>query len=115
MRRVALATCGELPDGDEDFPPLIAALARCARAVVLIGEATPIIEKAFAEHGVKFPHVRGGDMFDAVRQARELARSGDAVVLSPACASYDMFQNFGHRGRVFREAVSAIGAKRLDV
>jgi UDP-N-acetylmuramoylalanine--D-glutamate ligase len=36
-------------------------------------------------------------------------------VLSPACASYDMFQNFGHRGRVFREAVAAVGAKRLDV
>ena len=42
------------------------------------------------------------------------ARAGDAVVLSPACASYDMFQNFGHRGRVFREAVAAVGAKRLD-
>ena len=42
------------------------------------------------------------------------APRGDAVVLSPACASYDMFQNFGHRGRVFREAVSAVGATRLD-
>jgi UDP-N-acetylmuramoylalanine--D-glutamate ligase len=41
--------------------------------------------------------------------------AGDAVVLSPACASYDMFQNYGHRGRVFREAVSAVGAKRLDI
>ena len=40
--------------------------------------------------------------------------TGDAVVLSPACASYDMFENFGHRGRVFREAVSAVGATRLD-
>ena len=47
--------------------------------------------------------------------AAELARSGDAVVLSPACASYDMFQNFGHRGRVFRDAVGAVGARRLDI
>jgi UDP-N-acetylmuramoylalanine--D-glutamate ligase len=54
------------------------------------------------------------DMHDAVRRATELTSSGDAVVLSPACASYDMFQNFGHRGRVFREAVSAVGARRLD-
>ena len=55
------------------------------------------------------------DMHDAVRRATELCSAGDAVVLSPACASYDMFDNFGHRGRVFREAVSAVGAKRLDV
>jgi UDP-N-acetylmuramoylalanine--D-glutamate ligase len=54
-------------------------------------------------------------MHDAVRRATELCAPGDAVVLSPACASYDMFQNFGHRGRVFREAVAAVGAKRLDV
>jgi UDP-N-acetylmuramoylalanine--D-glutamate ligase len=53
-------------------------------------------------------------MHEAVRMAAELAQPGDAVVLSPACASYDMFQNFGHRGRVFRDAVSAVGAERLD-
>ena len=83
---------------------MVRALERCARAVVLIGEGTPIIEAALA--GVKFPVVRAGDMFDAVRTARGLARDGDAVVLSPACSSYDMFQNFEHRGRVFREAVA---------
>jgi UDP-N-acetylmuramoylalanine--D-glutamate ligase len=54
-------------------------------------------------------------MHDAVRRATELCASGDAVVLSPACASYDMFQNFGHRGRVFRDAVAAVGATRLDL
>jgi UDP-N-acetylmuramoylalanine--D-glutamate ligase len=93
---------------------MIRALEKCARAVVLIGEATPIIEKAFAAHDVTFPHRRAGNMEDAVRVATELAQTGDAVVLSPACASYDMFQNFEHRGRVFREAVSKIGAIRLD-
>ena len=66
----------------------------CARAVVLIGEATPIIEAALAQAGVQFPVVRAGDMHDAVRTARGLAQAGDAVVLSPACSSYDMFQNF---------------------
>jgi UDP-N-acetylmuramoylalanine--D-glutamate ligase len=111
-RPVVLIAGGK--DKGGDYGPMIAALERCARAVVLIGEATPIIEKAFAAHAVKFPSVRAGDMFDAVRTARELARSGDAVVLSPACASYDMFQNFEHRGRVFRDAVSAVGARRLD-
>ena len=62
-----------------------------------------------------YPVIDAVDMHDAVVLATELAGPGDAVVLSPACASYDMFQNFGHRGRVFREAVSAVGAKRLDV
>ena len=61
-----------------------------------------------------YPVVDAVDMHDAVRRATELTATGDAVVLSPACASYDMFENFGHRGRVFREAVSAVGAKRLD-
>jgi UDP-N-acetylmuramoylalanine--D-glutamate ligase len=111
-RPVVLIAGGK--DKGGDYAPMIAALERCARAVVLIGEATPIIEAAFAKHGVKFPHVRAGDMHDAVKTARGLAQGGDAVVLSPACASYDMFQNFEHRGRVFRDAVSAIGARRLD-
>jgi UDP-N-acetylmuramoylalanine--D-glutamate ligase len=111
-RPVVLIAGGKDKGGSYD--PMIRALERTARAVVLIGEATPIIEKALAEAGVKFPVVRAGDMHDAVRTARGLAHGGDAVVLSPACASYDMFQNFEHRGRVFREAVSAVGARRLD-
>jgi UDP-N-acetylmuramoylalanine--D-glutamate ligase len=53
-------------------------------------------------------------MYDAVRRAAELAGAGDAVVLSPACASYDMFKNFGERGMVFRDAVEKLGARRLD-
>jgi UDP-N-acetylmuramoylalanine--D-glutamate ligase len=64
---------------------------------------------------VKYPVIDATDMHDAVRRATEMCSAGDAVVLSPACASYDMFQNYGHRGRVFREAVSAVGAKRLDI
>jgi UDP-N-acetylmuramoylalanine--D-glutamate ligase len=111
-RPVVLIAGGK--DKGGDYGPMIAALERCARAVVLIGEATPIIEAAFAKAGVKFPTVRAGDMHDAVRVARAHAQPGDAVVLSPACASYDMFQNFEHRGRVFRDAVSAVGARRLD-
>jgi UDP-N-acetylmuramoylalanine--D-glutamate ligase len=82
--------------------------------MVLIGQAAPLIRAAAAAHGAAYPVVDAGDMHEAVRLAAELARPGDAVVLSPACASYDMFQNFGHRGRVFREAVAAVGADRLD-
>src|SRR5262249_61168075 len=98
----AVLTAGGKDKGGS-YEPMIRALERCARAVVLIGEATPIIEAALREAKVAFPVVRAGDMGDAVRTARGLAQRGDAVVLSPACASYDMFQNFEHRGRVFRE------------
>jgi UDP-N-acetylmuramoylalanine--D-glutamate ligase len=105
-RPVVLIAGGKDKGGSYD--PMIRALERCARAVVLIGEATPIIETALREARVSFPVVRAGDMGDAVRTARGLAQRGDAVVLSPACASYDMFQNFEHRGRVFREEVSKI-------
>ena len=79
------------------------------------GAAAPLIREAAAKFGVAYPVVDATDMHDAVRRATEMCSAGDAVVLSPACASYDMFQNYGHRGRVFREAVSAVGAKRLDV
>src|SRR5437899_11895358 len=94
---------------------MVEALDGVCKGIVLIGEAAPLIRAAAAAHGAGYPVVDATDMHDAVRRATEMCGPGDAVVLSPACASYDMFQNFGHRGRVFREAVSAVGAKRLDV
>lgn len=85
-----------------DFAALKAVVADHARAVVLIGRDAPKIEAALA--GV-VPVVYAGDMSEAVKQARELARPGDAVLLSPACASFDMFKNYEHRGQVFARAV----------
>ena len=90
------------------------ALDGVCQGIILIGEAAPLIREAAVEHGASYPVIDATDMHDAVARATALARGGDAVVLSPACSSYDMFDNFGHRGRVFREAVSAVGAKRLD-
>ncbi len=85
-----------------DFSPLKPAVARHARAVVLIGRAAPLIEAALA--GV-VPVTHAGDMQAAVLKARALAHAGDIVLLSPACASFDMFNNFEHRGQVFANAV----------
>jgi UDP-N-acetylmuramoylalanine--D-glutamate ligase len=85
-----------------DFAPLAPALVRAARAVVLIGRDAPLIEQVIA--GL-VASVRAADMADAVRQAAGLAHPGDAVLLSPACASFDMFDNYEHRGRVFAHAV----------
>ena len=85
-----------------DFSPLKAAVARHARAVVLIGRDAPLIEAALAGAA---PVSYADDMQRAVAQARLLAHLGDIVLLSPACASFDMFDNFEHRGQVFAQTV----------
>jgi UDP-N-acetylmuramoylalanine--D-glutamate ligase len=90
----------------QDFSPLKAAVAAHARAVVLIGRDGPLIGAAI--EGCNVPVLNATDMDDAVRQSAAQARSGDAVLLSPACASYDMFRNYGHRADVFRAAVAAL-------
>ncbi|WP_295385269.1 UDP-N-acetylmuramoyl-L-alanine--D-glutamate ligase [uncultured Thiodictyon sp.] len=88
-----------------DFTPLAAAVARAARAVVLIGRDAPLIEQVLS--GL-VPLIPAGDMADAVGKAAALTRPGDAVLLSPACASFDMFDNYEHRGRVFADAVRRV-------
>ncbi len=87
----------------QDFSPLKDAVARSARALVLIGRDAPLIEAAVAGAGV--PLHRAASMEEAVALAGDAARPGDAVLLSPACASFDMFRNYKHRGEVFRLAV----------
>ena len=101
-------------DKGGSYAPMFEALDDACKGIVLIGQAAPLIRAAASAHGVRYPVIDATDMHDAVRRATELCAPGDAVVLSPACASYDMFQNFGHRGRVFRDAAEAVGAKRLD-
>ena len=87
----------------EPYTALGPALAGRVRAVVAYGEAGPLVLRDLGEAGV--PVVTAGS-FDAVMaRARELARPGDAVLLSPACSSYDMFDNYEARGRRFREVV----------
>jgi UDP-N-acetylmuramoylalanine--D-glutamate ligase len=94
----------------QDFSPLRKAVARHARAAVLIGRDGPLIEKAIGSAtGVAIESAK--DMDDAVRRARTLARPGDAVLLSPACASFDMFRNYEHRAQVFIAAVQALEAR----
>jgi UDP-N-acetylmuramoylalanine--D-glutamate ligase len=87
----------------QDFVPLREPVRRRARAVILIGRDREQIARAIEDTGVKVE--RAADMNDAVRMARAASRNGDAVLLSPACASYDMFKNYGHRGDVFAAAV----------
>ncbi|MCX7742562.1 MAG: UDP-N-acetylmuramoyl-L-alanine--D-glutamate ligase [Tepidimonas sp.] len=90
----------------QDFAPLAPAVARHARAVALIGRDAPVIEAALAATGV--PCQRLPDLPAAVRWCAQQARPGDAVLLSPACASLDMFRDYAHRAAVFVEAVRAL-------
>ncbi len=90
----------------QDFSPLAPAVARYARAVVLVGRDAPLIRQAIAATGV--PLVDAGSMQEAVAQASGHAQAGDAVLLSPACASFDMFDNYEHRARVFCAAVQEL-------
>jgi len=103
-RKAVLIAGGE--GKGQDFAPLNPAVAQHARAVVLIGRDAPLIAAALDGCGVKV--ARAGDMSDAVRQAAQLAQSGDAVLLSPACASFDMFRNYEHRAEVFVQAVQGL-------
>ncbi|MBU0752538.1 MAG: UDP-N-acetylmuramoyl-L-alanine--D-glutamate ligase [Gammaproteobacteria bacterium] len=91
----------------QDFSPLKAAVAGHGRAAVLIGRDGAKIGEAIAGCGV--PVLGASDMDAAVRAAAGAARPGDAVLLSPACASFDMFRNYEHRAEVFVAAVSRLG------
>jgi UDP-N-acetylmuramoylalanine--D-glutamate ligase len=91
------------------YAPLVDALRRKGRAVVVIGEAAERIEKAIAG---AVPVVHAVDMADAVGRARSLAESGDAVLLSPACASFDMFKSYADRGDRFAGAVRQLPSRR---
>ena len=82
----------------QDFAPLREAFRGKVRCVVLIGRDAPAIEQVL--HDV-CPTERSTSMPEAVRAAAQVARPGDTVLLSPACASLDMFRNYAHRGDVF--------------
>ena len=103
-RRVVVILGG---DGKgQDFAPLYAPVQRHVRAAVLIGRDAPAIRAAIQGTGV--PLFDAASLPEAVGLAQAQAQLGDAVLLSPACASFDMFKDYAHRARVFVEAVQAL-------
>lgn len=106
-RPVVLIAGGE--GKGQDFSPLHDAIKNHARAVVLIGRDREQIAHALKGTGVAIE--RAATMEEAVRCARAASQSGDVVLLSPACASFDMFNNYGHRGDVFAAAVRSAVAR----
>ena len=103
-RRLVVILGGE--GKGQDFSPLAAPVARYARAVVLIGRDAPLIRTALQDTGVAL--LDAPTLPDAVALATQRAHAGDAVLMSPACASFDMFKDYEHRAQVFCDTVRAM-------
>jgi UDP-N-acetylmuramoylalanine--D-glutamate ligase len=96
-------------DKGGSYEPLAKIMKQAGRAAVLIGEAAPKLREALAP---VVPVEMAASMEEAVARATTMARSGDAVLLSPACSSFDMFRNYQHRAEVFRAAVKDVIAQK---
>ena len=107
-RKLVLILGGE--GKGQDFSPLAEPVARYVRAVVLIGRDAPFIRAALAGRQVEL--LEAASMAQAVGLAAAQAHAGDAVLMSPACASFDMFDNYQHRARVFCEAVQELAVEQ---
>ncbi|CAG2146785.1 UDP-N-acetylmuramoylalanine--D-glutamate ligase [compost metagenome] len=107
-KRVVLIAGGE--GKGQDFSPLAAPVAQYARAVVLIGKDAAELRAALADTGTQL--VDAATLEEAVEKSSHLAETGDVVLLSPACASLDMFRNYVHRAEVFRGAVEELALSR---
>ncbi|CAM5179937.1 UDP-N-acetylmuramoylalanine--D-glutamate ligase OS=Castellaniella defragrans (strain DSM / CCUG 39792 / 65Phen) OX=1437824 GN=murD PE=3 SV=1 [Castellaniella denitrificans] len=112
LGRPVVLIAGGLGKG-QDFAPLAPAVRAHARAVLLIGQDGPLIGRALADCEV--PLQSCATLEEAVARGLELARPGDAVLLSPACASMDMFRNYAHRSACFVEAVRELAIERGEI
>jgi UDP-N-acetylmuramoylalanine--D-glutamate ligase len=92
----------------QDFAPLARAARGRVTRTVLIGEDAPRLAEAFASES--FAVTRSASLTDAVTAARAAAAPGAVILLSPACASFDMFDNYEHRGDVFKQLVRGLGS-----
>ncbi|MGH9394279.1 MAG: glutamate ligase domain-containing protein, partial [Terriglobales bacterium] len=97
-------------DKGSDYAPLAPLLRQRGRGALLIGAATEKIAAQLAPllEGSPVALTSCGTLDQAVATAAASANAGDTVLLAPACASFDQFQNYGHRGRVFKELVAAL-------
>ena len=97
----------------QDFAPLAKPVTRYVRAVMLIGKDGPTIRAALADTGIDL--IDCWTLEQAVERAAEIAVEGDVVLLSPACASFDMFTNYAHRAQVFSDAVRELGLSQGEI
>jgi UDP-N-acetylmuramoylalanine--D-glutamate ligase len=93
------------------YSPLAPLVSELVRKMILLGEDAPAIER---ELKTAAPFEHAADMHDAVERAFAAAETGDIVLLAPACASFDMFESFEHRGRIFKDEVQGLMSKVQD-
>lgn len=91
-----------------DYSPLLQAASRRVKALISVGEDGPVIAEQAKAKGVIDHFVDAGTIDEAVSRAVDISRSGDVVLLSPACSSYDQFETFEHRGSAFKRLVEAL-------
>lgn len=108
LERPFVLIAGGQAKGD-DLTPLGRLIAERARGLVAIGESASSFAALAGSTPTPTPTKIAGSMEEAVEAARQLAQKGDVVVLAPACASFDWFTSYAHRGQVFQDAVRALG------
>lgn len=96
-------------DKGNDYGKLDEPVRKNVKAIIAIGESAPKVREAFSRMKKV---VVANSMPEAVKEARKIASSGDIILLSPACASFDWFENYEHRGKVFKEIVNGLNLKR---
>ena len=112
LRQPTVLIAGGLAKG-QDFTTLAQAAKKRVRTVLLLGQDASEIAQVLEAAGVSFQHV--ATMADAVEQAFRLAQTGDIVLLSPACASMDMFKSYVHRGQCFIDQVTELALDHGEV
>jgi UDP-N-acetylmuramoylalanine--D-glutamate ligase len=110
-KRIILIAGGE--GKGQDFSPLADVVGRYAKSVLLIGKAKDEIRQAISTTQVETQEFNSLEL--AVQAAADVAKEGDIVLLSPACASLDMFRNYAHRSEVFADAVREVALSRGEI
>ncbi|MCX7220660.1 MAG: UDP-N-acetylmuramoyl-L-alanine--D-glutamate ligase, partial [Burkholderiales bacterium] len=110
-KRIILIAGGE--GKGQDFSPLTAPMTRYAKAIFLIGKAAAEMRQTFQECQIELRDF--STLEQAVWVAAEIAQEGDIVLLSPACASLDMFRNYAHRAQVFVDTVREVALARGEI
>jgi UDP-N-acetylmuramoylalanine--D-glutamate ligase len=90
------------------YAPLALLVNKQVRKLILVGEDAETIARELGDFA---PHARATDLNEAVALSFQAAQKGDVVLLAPACASFDMFESYEHRGRIFKEEVQSLKSK----
>ncbi len=113
LQEPKILIAGGLNKGNDFYPLVQSLVEEGVKALILLGETAPILSEAAQVAGFR-PVYNVSDLHAAVQQAFNLAQAGDTILLSPACASWDMFRDYEERGEVFRQEIMALRESCAD-